>query len=273
MPPRAAAWRARSTASAAPPSGMGRGAASPCTPPPPPPPPSALPPLLPLPAPSLRLQSSVAASWAVRRTWWACVVQMHGPYVMCVHGLCMVHVRTDDGAAGVWAPRSRMPTALTWLGVDARCGCMVRARGVCAGRVCMVHTRLGARADGIRFVRLRRAGASHAYTPRMHTCAYEGAHTSCASAASLPSTTHCGCSPHLRGGMAPACMHGTAFNPHLHRPAQGPSGWRPARRAASAQPSRRGHADEPHTARLQHWRPRRWTPSRRLSFRPAAPLC
>ena len=124
-PPRAAAWRARSTASAAPPSGMGRGAASPCTPSPPPPP-SALPPILPLPAPSLRLQSSVAASWAVRRTWCACVVQMHGPCVMCVHGLCIVHVRTDDGAAGVWAPRSRMPTALTWLGVDARCRRMVR---------------------------------------------------------------------------------------------------------------------------------------------------
>ena len=112
-----------------------------------------------------------------------------------------------------------------------------------------------------------------AYTPRMPTCACECAHTSCASEASLPSTTHCGCSPHLRGGMAPAYMHSTAFNPHLHPPAQGPSGWRPARRAASAQPSRRGHADEPHTARLQQWRPRGWTPLCRLSFRPAAPLC
>eukprot|EP00964_Phaeocystis_antarctica_P122693 scaffold86358_cov60-Phaeocystis_antarctica.AAC.4 len=63
-----------------------------------------------------------------------------------------------------------------------------------------------------------------AYTPRMHTCACECAHTSCASEASLPSTTHCGCSPHLRGGMAPAYMHSTAFNPHLHPPARDQAG-------------------------------------------------
>ena len=53
-----------------------------------------------------------------------------------VHGLCTVRVRTDDGAAGVWAPMSRMPTALTWL--------EAWRRG--AGAWCVGHARGGDRA-------------------------------------------------------------------------------------------------------------------------------